>query len=66
MAMTHSDIIERKGTAAFAEALRISPAHVRVWKSRRIPRSAYADIITVFPDISLDELKSGEPRDAVA
>jgi hypothetical protein len=64
--MTHSDIIERKGTTAFAEALSISPAHVRVWKSRRIPRAAYADIITVFPDISLDDLKAGEPKGEAA
>ena len=49
-----------KGTQAVAKACGITPAHVRVWKHRRIPRSAYADLITAFPDVSLDMLKAGE------
>lgn len=60
--MNHADIIETKGTKAIAEACRVNLGHVRVWKHRRIPRSAYADIITAFPDVSLDMLRSGEPE----
>jgi hypothetical protein len=64
--MTHSDIIDAKGTAAIADRLGVSRAHVRVWKSRRIPRAAYAEIMTAFPDITLDALKAGEPKDKAA
>ena len=64
--MTHANIVEAKGTAAIAEALDVSRAHVRVWKHRRIPRAVYADIIAAFPDITLEMLKAGEADRAVA
>lgn len=66
MQMTHAELIEAKGTAAIAEATGQPRAHVRVWKNRRIPRSAYADIITAFADVSLDMLKAGEPASRAA
>lgn len=59
--MSHADLIDAKGTKAIAEATGQPPAHVRVWKHRRIPRAVYADLITAFPDVTLDMLRAGEP-----
>lgn len=60
--MTHAEIIEAKGTQTVAEKVGVPPGHVRVWKSRRIPRAAYGEIMAAFPDITLDMLKAGEPE----
>lgn len=59
--MTHADIIAAKGTSVIAERLGVPAAHVRVWKSRRIPKSVYADLMEAFPEITLEALKAGEP-----
>lgn len=64
--MTHAEIIAAKGTQQIATKVGVSAGHVRVWKSRRIPRSAYGEIINAFPDITLDMLKAGEPAKAAA
>lgn len=59
--MDHAQIIDTKGAPTISDALNVSLGHVRVWRSRNtIPRSRYADIITAFPDVSLDMLKAGE------
>ncbi|MFZ2252664.1 MAG: hypothetical protein WAW13_00650 [Minisyncoccia bacterium] len=60
--MSHAEIIASKGTASIAEKLGVPRAHVRVWKNRRIPKGAYAEIIDAFPDVTLEMLKSGEPK----
>jgi hypothetical protein len=64
--MDHANIIDTKGPLTISEALDVPLGHVRVWRSRKtIPRSRYAEIITAFPDVSLDMLKAGEtPREA--
>jgi len=58
--MRHSDIIETLGVAAVADKLGMNLGHVRVWKHRGIPRSAYADLLHHFPALTLDALKAGE------
>ncbi len=58
--MKHADIIEAIGTQAIADRLGLTNVHVRVWKHRGIPRSAYADLLHHFPTLTLDALKSGE------
>jgi hypothetical protein len=58
--MKHADIIEELGAGAIAERLGMSNVHVRVWKHRGIPRSAYADLLHHFPALTLDALKAGE------
>lgn len=60
--MTHAEIIASKGNLEMAAKLGVPPGHVRVWKHRRIPRSAYGEIMSAFPDITLDMLKAGEPQ----
>lgn len=64
--MTHADIIAAKGTAEIAEKIGVPPAHVRVWKNRGIPRSAYAEIMNAFPDVTLAALKAGEKKSEAA
>lgn len=64
--MTHAEIIAAKGNLEIAVKLGVPPGHVRVWKNRRIPRSAYGEIMAAFPDISLDMLKAGEPAPKMA
>ena len=59
--MRHADIIAELGTAEVADRLGVPAARVRVWKSRRIPRSSYAELITAFPQVTLGMLKAGEP-----
>lgn len=60
---TAAQIIDDKGgPAAFAEKLNKTPGAVRVWKHRnQIPREAWPDILTVFPDVSLETLIATEP-----
>lgn len=65
-AMTHAEIIAAKGTQEIAERIGVPPGHVRVWKNRGIPRSAYGEIISAFPDITLDTLKAGKPEPKAA
>ena len=59
--MTHAEIIASKGTPEMAAKLGVPAGHIRVWKNRRIPRSAYGEIMSAFPDVTLDMLKAGEP-----
>jgi hypothetical protein len=59
--MTHADIIAAKGAAEIAGRLQIPAINVRMWKSRNtIPRSAWAELIDAYPDVTLDALKAGE------
>lgn len=55
-------MIAEKGAAVIAEKVGVPVEHVRVWRSRGIPRSRFGDIITAFPDVKLDVLKAGVPR----
>ena len=64
--MGHSQIIARIGTAEVASRLDVPAAHVRVWKSRRIPRSMYAELISAFPSVTLAMLKAGEPGQSLS
>lgn len=59
--MMHSEIVKAKGAKVIADKLGVPPGRVRVWKARKvIPRSAWAELIDAFPDITLDMLKAGE------
>ena len=59
--MMHAKIVEAKGAKVIADRIGVPPGRVRVWKSRNvIPRSAWAELIDAFPDITLDTLKAGE------
>jgi hypothetical protein len=61
--MMHSEIVGTKGAKVIADRLGVPAGRVRVWKSRGvIPKSAWAELIDAFPDITLDTLKAGEPR----
>lgn len=62
MRKSASDIIEEKGgSAIFAERVGQTPGAVRVWKSRnRFPRTAWPEINSAFPDLTLDVLKEIE------
>ena len=58
MATTAAELIEEKGDALIAERTGAAIGTVRVWKSRnRIPRSMWAELLTAFPDLTLDRLK---------
>lgn len=60
--MSHPDIIHAKGAKVIADAIGVPAGRVRVWKARGvIPRSAWAEMIDAFPDITLDLLKAGAP-----
>lgn len=59
--MTHAELIAAKGTAEVATKVGRPVPHIRVWKSRGIPRSAYADFLDAFPDVTLEQLKAGAP-----
>lgn len=63
-AMTKSpaDIIHAKGgPAAFAAAVGKEPGAVRLWKHRnRFPRNAWPEIISAYPDLTLDVLRKVE------
>jgi hypothetical protein len=57
--MTHADIIAAKGAADIAAKLQIPAINVRMWKSRNtIPRSAWAELIDAYADVTLDMLKA--------
>lgn len=44
-----------------AAKLSLKPATVRMWKFRkRIPRTAWPELIEVFPDLSVEVLKAAE------
>lgn len=59
--MMHSEIVGAKGAKAIADTIGVPASRVRVWKSRGvIPRSAWAELIDAFPDITLEKLKAGE------
>ncbi len=61
--MTHAEIIAAKGAADIAARLGVPPINVRMWKSRNtIPRSAWAELIDSYPDITLDLLKGTHRR----
>lgn len=56
---THLDIITARGSAEIAAKLGIPAINVRMWKSRKtIPRSAWAELIDAYPEITLDVLKA--------
>lgn len=58
--MSHPDIIHSKGAKVIADRLGVPAGRVRVWKNRGvIPRSAWAELIDAFPDITLSQLKAG-------
>ena len=60
--MTVTQIIESLGgSKVLADSLGKTPAAVRVWKSRnRIPRAAWPDIISRYPDVTMDVLLKSE------
>lgn len=59
--MMHSEIVAAHGAKVIAEKLGVPAGRVRVWKHRNVvPRSAWAELIDAFPDITLDQLKAGE------
>lgn len=62
MVRTASQIIEDKGgSAEFARACGLEPAAVRMMKHRnKLPRAAWPEIMTAFPDVTLDVLKASE------
>lgn len=65
--MTHADIISAKGAAEIAGRIGVPPINVRMWKSRNtIPRSAWAELIDAYPDVTLDLLKAGEHQRSAA
>lgn len=53
-----AQIIEAKGgAAAVASAVGRKPGAVRAWKSRNIlPREAWPEIMTAYPDLTLERL----------
>lgn len=58
--MTHAEIITRIGAAEISGRLGVPSINVRMWKKRNtIPRSAWAELIDIYPDITLDLLKRG-------
>lgn len=62
MAQNTAQIIESKGgSAAFAKACGLEPSAVRMMKHRnKLPRSAWPEIMTAFPDLTLDVLRASE------
>jgi hypothetical protein len=59
---THRDIIQEAGGArAIAEKLKMRPETVQMWRHRRrIPRTAWPELIEGFPQITLEALKAAE------
>ena len=56
---THADLIAARGAAEIAAKLGVPPINVRMWKSRNtIPRSAWAELIDAYPEITLEVLKA--------
>jgi hypothetical protein len=59
---SHPQIIDSCGGAtAVAEKMRVKPARVRMWIfRRRIPRSAWPEVIEAYPNLSVEALKAAE------
>lgn len=54
-------IAELGGPTKVAAALQEKAGTVRMWKLRkRVPRTAWPDLIDAFPDLTLDDLKATE------
>jgi hypothetical protein len=54
-------IIERGDYEAVAQKLGIKAGTVAAWKSRnRIPRQVWPEVMDIFPDLTLDDLKATE------
>lgn len=52
------------GPATAAEKLNMRPRTVEMWAYRkRIPRTAWPDLIAAYPDLTLDELRALEGVD---
>jgi hypothetical protein len=71
MAHFPAEIIDEKGgPAVFAEKVGKSAGAVRLWKHRnQFPRDAWPEIITAFPDISMErlmELEAQSPESAAS
>ena len=65
--MMHSQIVAAKGAKVIADKLGIPAGRVRVWKTRNvIPRSAWAELIDAYPDVTLEVLKAGEHHRSAA
>jgi len=64
MTESAASIIEQNGgPSAFAEKVGKRPGAVRVWKHRnQFPREVWPEILTAFPDISLEKLMDMEAR----
>lgn len=62
MDQTVGQIIEAKGgSAAFAKACGLEASAVRMMKYRnKLPRTAWPEIMTAFPDLTLDVLRASE------
>ncbi len=58
MAITARDLIEQKGgNSAVAAATGYQPGAVALWRHRnRLPRTAWPELMTAFPDITLADL----------
>lgn len=57
----------RGGPHKVAKVLNLSPGSVRMWKQRNtLPRSCWPEIVTAFPDLTLDELRAIEARGKAA
>lgn len=56
-------LIDRKGgTNTFAAAIGKRPGAVRMMRHRkRLPREVWPEIMTAFPDVSLEDLLATEP-----
>lgn len=61
-AMNAADFIDAKGgPAAVAVATGYKAGAVSLWKHRRkLPRSAWPEILEAYPDVTMDELKAIE------
>ena len=66
MVQTVAQIIDGKGgSAAFAKSCGLEPSAVRMMKHRnKLPRAAWPEIMTAFPDLTLDVLKATEAQAA--
>jgi hypothetical protein len=66
MSQTAAQIIEEKGgSAAFAKACGLEPSAVRMMKHRnKLPRSVWPEVMTAFPDLTLDVLMVTEAASA--
>lgn len=62
MVQTVAQIIEAKGgSAAVAKAIGVEATAVRMMKHRgKIPRAVWPEIMTAYPDLTLDVLKATE------